>query len=190
MHSFTPGQAGVAGVAARMRRRASARSRRLDEMPKTRLKSASTPKSHLETTLALHTPSRPAQHRKNRTKFERASRARRGAGTGVAGRAKKGERARTRAMGDGDDSRSERATSFRSLGDGGVRMIDNEVPWGIDDVKPANHIIWPHAGFWGGRFKSWPKGGKRGSVWGMEAGGVWRGRQVIAGGPWVLTHEL
>lgn len=32
----------------------------------------------------------------------------------------------------------------------GCRMIDNEVPWGRDDVEPANHIIWPDAGFWGG----------------------------------------
>ena len=38
---------------------------------------------------------------------------------------------------------------LRSLGDGGVRMIDNEVLWGVNDVKPANHLFLPDAAFWG-----------------------------------------
>lgn len=67
------------------------------------------------------------------------------------GRGKKGERARNRAMGDGDDSRSENGRrAFRRSAMAGCRMIDNEVHWGREDVELANHIIWPDAGFWGG----------------------------------------
>lgn len=60
-------------------------------------------------------------------------------------------------------------------------MIDNEVPWGRDDVELANHIIWPDAGFWGGADLNPGPKGESVEALGMPPGGRGGGRQVIAG---------
>lgn len=151
MHSFTHSQAGVAGVAERMRRRALVPSRRLDEMPKTRLKiridTRIDPRHNAHFTSTTSARPAPKKSHKIHDGIAGAARCRQ-----WCGRARE-ERGEGEESSDGGRRRLEIREGRRAFGRSamaGCRMIDNEVPWGRDDVEPANHIIWPDAGFWGG----------------------------------------